>query len=49
MTVFSSADVVVAHKTVPGNVGKRQRNVDAVQYQAILMHLVAAWCGTRCD
>ena len=49
MTVFPAAGAVVAHKTVPGRVGNRQRNVDAVQYQAILMHLVTAYCGGHCE
>ncbi len=45
MTVFPGAGVVVAHKTVPG----RQRNVSSTEYQAILMHLVSAYCGARCE
>ncbi len=48
MTVFPALGVVVAHKTVPGSVDGRRRNVDATEYQAILMHVVAAYCGSDC-
>jgi hypothetical protein len=38
-------DVVVAHKTVPSARGERTRNVSSMEYQAVLMHVVAAYCG----
>jgi CubicO group peptidase (beta-lactamase class C family) len=43
ITVFPKLDLVVAHKTVPGE----KRNVSAEQYQTLLDRLVAAHgCGT---
>ena len=45
ITVLPALDTVVAHKTVPGSTGGRQRNVSGTEYQAILMHVVAAYCG----
>jgi CubicO group peptidase (beta-lactamase class C family) len=43
ITVFPKLDLVVAHKTVPGE----KRNVSAEQYQQLLDRLVAArGCGT---
>ncbi|HEY6393119.1 MAG TPA: serine hydrolase, partial [Bryobacteraceae bacterium] len=48
ITVFPALDVVVAHKTVPSTRGERVRNVSGMEYQAILMHITAAYCGNRC-
>jgi CubicO group peptidase (beta-lactamase class C family) len=48
ITVLPALDLVVAHKTVPEMKEGRRRNVSGMQYQAILMHLVAAWCGKNC-
>jgi CubicO group peptidase (beta-lactamase class C family) len=48
ITVFPALDVVVAHKTVPSTRGERPRNVSGMEYQAILMHIVAAHCGDKC-
>lgn len=48
ITVFPGLDVVVAHKTVPAARGERTRNVSGMEYQAILMHVVTAYCGDKC-
>jgi CubicO group peptidase (beta-lactamase class C family) len=48
ITVFPALDVVVAHKTVPSTRGERTRNVSGMEYQAILMHIAAAYCGDKC-
>jgi len=48
ITVFPALDMVVAHKTVPGDSNGRSRAVDDVQYQTILMHTVSAYCGKAC-
>ena len=49
ITVFPALDVVVAHKTVPSaSDTERTRNVSSMEYQAILMHVVAAHCGSNC-
>jgi CubicO group peptidase (beta-lactamase class C family) len=43
ITVLPALHVVVAHKTVPGKAADgHTRNVSVMQYQAILMHLIAA-------
>lgn len=50
ITVLPALDVVVAHKTVPSaSQSERQRNVSGMEYQAILMHVVAAYCGAECN
>ena len=49
ITVLPALDVVVAHKTVPSATREeRFRNVSGMQYQAILMHIVTAYCGKNC-
>jgi len=48
ITVLPALDVVVAHKTVPSTRGERTRNVSGMEYQAILMHIAAAYCGDKC-
>lgn len=48
ITVLPVLDMVVVHKTVPGDVNGRARNVTDVEYQTVLMHLAAAYCGTAC-
>jgi len=48
ITVFPTLDVVVAHKTVPSRAGERPHNVSGMEYQAILMHIIAAHCGSKC-
>jgi CubicO group peptidase (beta-lactamase class C family) len=46
---FHALDVVVAHKTVPSASDKeRTREVSGMEYQAILMHVAAAYCGSKC-
>lgn len=43
ITVLPELRMVIAHKTVPGRTADdRARNVSVMQYQAILMHIVAA-------
>ena len=43
ITVLPALHVVVAHKTVPGKAADgHTRNVSVMQYQALLMHLIAA-------
>jgi CubicO group peptidase (beta-lactamase class C family) len=43
MTVLPSLRMIVAHKTVPGSDGSGgSRNVSVMQYQAMLMHIVAS-------
>jgi CubicO group peptidase (beta-lactamase class C family) len=50
ITVLPALDVVIAHKTVPGpSNGGRQRNVSGMQYQAVLMQVVNAYCGKNCS
>ncbi len=49
ITVFPQLDLVVAHKTVPAAPGERPRNVSGMEYQAILMHIVTAYCGNKCS
>jgi hypothetical protein len=49
ITVFPALDVVVAHKTVPRASDKeRTREVSGMEYQAILIHVAAAYCGSNC-
>ncbi len=50
ITVLPALDVVIAHKTVPSASEKeRARSVSGMEYQAILMHVVAAHCGSNCN
>lgn len=43
ITVLPALNMVIAHKTIPGETADgRERNVSVMQYQALLMHLVAA-------
>lgn len=44
ITVLPEIDVVVAHKTVPGDEGRVQHD----QYYAVLEDLVDAYCGSDC-
>ncbi|MEO8027957.1 MAG: serine hydrolase [Bryobacteraceae bacterium] len=48
ITVLPAMDVVVVHKTIPGEDSGRVRNVSDVEYQTILMHVAAAYCGKNC-
>jgi len=45
ITVLPALDVVVVHKTVPDEKATHPPDVPITQYQAILMHVVAAHCG----
>lgn len=45
ITILPKLDVVVAHKTIPRTPGQRNRNVSGMEYQAILMHIISAYCG----
>jgi hypothetical protein len=49
ITVLPALDAVIAHKTVPrASPQERYRGVSSAQYQAIPMHVVAAYCGKNC-
>jgi len=48
ITVLPALDLVIAHKTVPGETNGRSRAVTDIEYQTILMHTVAAYCGKAC-
>jgi CubicO group peptidase (beta-lactamase class C family) len=48
ITVLPALDVVIAHKTVPAAENEPARNVSGMEYQAILMHVVTAYCGPKC-
>jgi CubicO group peptidase (beta-lactamase class C family) len=49
ITVLPALDVVIAHKTVPqATAAERVRQVTDGEYQAVLMHVLAAYCGQHC-
>lgn len=50
ITVFPKLDLVVAHKTSPGqrDAAGRPRDVGSSEYMEVLSALVTAYCGARC-
>jgi len=49
ITILPKLDVVIAHKTVPrASSNEPAREVTDAQYQAVLMQVIAAHCGSGC-